>query len=185
MFLAAIPRYFERLGSLLVAPMDGLERAGRGQWNATRDATVLVALAAVTVYTADLTRIFVVGWDLGLREGVNEISWSLGRQLSPDLLFFLIVSVVVIAPLRITARRSFDQSLSLAAACWMPAFGVRLVAATWRMREGLGPARLLQGPEWWIALAWSGALVVLGLMLHLRTPVAATAATDPEDPRDG
>lgn len=168
MFLLAIPRYFDRLGTLLLAPMEALRRAARGEWNAVRDAAILIALAAVAIYTVDFMRVVVVGWDLGLREAVNELSWSLGRRLSPDLVLLFGVVVVVVAPLRITGRLSFDRSLSLAAASWMPAFLVRLAGATARWHLGQRPAPLLQGPEWWIALPWCAMLVILALTMGLR-----------------
>ncbi len=170
----ALLRYFQRLAATGVAPGAALARAARGQWNAVRDAMILIAVAAVAVHTVALARVFVVGWDLGFREGINEISWSLGRRLSPDLLLLLGMVVVVVAPLRISGRLSFDRALALAAACWMPPFLTRLAGTVIRTQLGYPPARFPHAPEWWIALGWGALLVAYALFSTLGSPREAT-----------
>lgn len=164
----AVLAYFVRLGVLLGAPRTALRAAASGRWSAARDGTLLVLLGALTCYTPEVTRVVLAAWDLGAREGLNELSWALGRRLTPDLLLLAGVAVLVLLPLRLMQRLTFDRALDLAVACWIPAFLLRLAGATYRLHTGLAPARLFEGLDWWIGLMGSGLLVVFALFLVLR-----------------
>lgn len=167
-FLSSIVQYFERIAALLFDPGEALRRAGRGDWNAFRDAMILLAIAAGAIYTPDLVRVITAGIDLGIREGFQEISFSLGRRLSPDLLAGVAVAALTALPLRLAGALDTDRGLSLAAAVWIPFFAVRLVGAMLRFHGGLPPARLWEGADWWIATAWATGLALVALAQGFR-----------------
>lgn len=159
---------FIRLGALLLQPNLALRSALEGRWAAARDGVMLVLLGVICCYTPEVTRVGLATWDLGLREGINELSWTLGRRLTPDFLLLLGIVVLVVLPLRLLQRLTFDRALDLAVACWIPAFLLRLAGAAWRLQTGQGPARLFEGLDWWVGLTWSGLLVAYSLILALR-----------------
>lgn len=164
----ALLRVFIRLGALLLAPGPALRDAYSGRWPAARDGAFLVLLGALCCLTPEVTRVGLAAWDLGIREGVNELSWTLGRRLTPDFLLLLGIGILVVLPLRLLQRLSFDRALDLAVACWIPALVLRLAGAAWRLQAGRPPARLFEGLDWWVGLAWSGLLVIFSLFLVLR-----------------
>jgi len=166
--LPAIVEYFERIGALLSEPRESLSRAGRGEWNAFRDAMILVGVAVGVIYTPDMVRVVAAGIDLGVREGFQEISFSLGRRLSPDLLAGVAVAAATALPLRLAGAIDTDRGLSLAAAVWIPFFVVRLAGATIRFHSGLPPARLWEGADWWLATTWAATLALIALTQGFR-----------------
>jgi len=168
MFVTAIPNYFGRLVSVLVAPREAVREVIAGRWNGLRDALILVLLGGVTVYTADLVQAILIGWDLGIGEGVFEVARLSQRRLGADLLVLLIVAVGLVVPLRITRRLSFDRSLALAAVCWMPLLLVRLTGHGLRFALGYPPEQPLRSvqevttsPEWILGVLWLLLLVTL------------------------
>jgi hypothetical protein len=164
----AIVGFFVRLGGVVVAPMEALGDAAAGRWPAARDGFVLIVVGALCCLTPEVTRVGLAAWDLGIREGVNELSWVLGRRLTPDLLLLLGLTILVVAPMRLMQRLTFDRALDLAVACWIPAFLLRLGGAAYRLHAGERPARLFEGLDWWAGLAWAGLLATAAFYLVLR-----------------
>ncbi|MFH2008348.1 MAG: hypothetical protein ABI333_17315 [bacterium] len=159
--------------SVFVAPRDAVREVIAGRWSGLRDALILVLLGGVTVYTADLAQAILIGWDLGIREGVFELARLSQRRLGSDLLVLLIVAVGLVAPLRITRRLSFDRSLALAGVCWMPLLLIRLAGHGLRFVLGFPPeqplrsvAEVTASPEWVLGLLWLLLMVTLS-GLHL------------------
>lgn len=172
-----VPRLFVSLAGLVVAPRTALRNATEGRWNGLRDALWLLALGSVAAYTPDLAQAVLIGWDLGIREGVFELARIAQIRVGPDLVVLLIAGVVVVVPARLTRRLSFDRSLALAAACWIPLFLARLAGQGLRQAAGYPPARpimvpahILASPEWMAGLLWAGFVTILA-MLTLFRPV--------------
>ena len=159
-----IPQLFERLGGLLTAPLTSLEAATEGRWNGLRDGLLLLLVGALVVYTPDFARAVVVGYDLGAREGVFELSWAAQRAVGTDVLILLGMVTCLVAILRITQRLTFERSLSLATVCWMPLFLTRLAGHSLRHYLEAPPAIFPEAPEWIIGLVWSGLLVILAFV---------------------
>lgn len=170
-----VPRLFVALAGLVVAPRTALRNATEGRWDGLRDALWLLAVGSVAAYTPDLAQAVLIGWDLGIREGFFELARLAQLRVGPDLIVLLIAGVVVVAPARITGRLSFDRSLALAAACWIPLFLARLSGHGLRMVLGhapqppiFSPAQILASPEWMIGLLWAVIVTILAMTTLFR-----------------
>ncbi len=159
----------------MVAPRTAVRNATEGRWNGLRDALLLLALGSLAAYTQDLARAVLVAWDLGLREGVFEIARLAQIRVGPDLVVLLIAGVIIVVPARLTGRLSFDRSLALAAACWIPLFlarlagqFVRLVAGHPQPRPIMVPRHILESPDWMVGLLWCGFVAILAMMALFR-----------------
>ncbi len=165
-----VPRLFVALAGLVVAPRTALRNVTEGRWNGLRDALLLLAVGSVAAYTPDLAQAVLIGWDLGIREGFFEVARLAQIRVGPMLIVLLIAGVVVVAPARLAGRLSFDRSLALAAACWIPLFlarlaghGVRMVLGHPPQRPIFLPAHILQSPEWMAGLLWSTIVTILAM----------------------
>jgi hypothetical protein len=170
-----VPRLFVALAGLVVAPRTALRNATEGRWDGLRDALWLLAVGSVAAYTPDLAQAVLIGWDLGIREGFFELARLAQLRVGPDLIVLLIAGVVVVAPARLTGRLSFDRSLALAAACWIPLFLVRLSGHGLRMVLGhapqppiFSPTQILASPEWMIGLLWAVIVTILAMTTVFR-----------------
>jgi len=170
-----VPRLFVALAGLVVAPRAALRSATEGRWNGMRDALLLLALGSVAAYTPDLAQAALIGWDLGIREGLFEVARLAQLRVGPDLIVLLIAGVAVVVPARVTGRLTFDRSLALAAACWIPLFLTRLAGQGLRLALGhqaarpiFVPAQILESPEWMVGLLWSGFVTILAMMTLFR-----------------
>jgi uncharacterized protein (DUF983 family) len=166
-----VPRFFVSVAALVVAPRTALRRVTSGRWAGLRDALLLLAVGGAVAYTPDLAQAVLIGWDLGIREGVFELARLAQLRVGPDLIVLLIAGVIVVVPARLTRRLSFDRSLALAAVCWMPLFLARLAGHGLRLALGHPPARplyvpahILESPEWIGGLLWSVFVTILALM---------------------
>lgn len=173
--LSLVPRLFVALAGLVVAPRTALRNITEGRWNGLQDALLLLAVGSVAAYTPDLARAVLIGWDLGIREGFFEIARLAQIRVGPDLIVLLVAGVIVVVPARVTGRLSFDRSLALAAACWIPLFlarlaghGLRLVLGYPPARPLLVPAHILESPEWMFGLLWSVFVAILAMMTLFR-----------------
>lgn len=170
-----VPRLFTALAGLVVAPRTALGNVTEGRWNSLQDALLLLALGSVAAYTPDLAQAVLIGWDLGIREGFFELARLAQIRVGPDLIVLLIAGVAVVVPARVTGRLSFDRSLALAAACWIPLFlarlaghGLRMVLGHQTARPIFVPAHILESPEWMVGLLWSLFVTVLAMMTLFR-----------------
>lgn len=170
-----VPRFFVNLAGLVVAPRAALRNATEGRWNGLRDALLLLAVGSIAAYTPDLAQATLIGWDLGAREGLFELARIAQIRVGPDLVVLLIAGVVVVVPARITRRLSFDRSLALAAACWIPLFLARLGGQCLRLAAGRPPARpimvprhILDSPEWMVGLLWAVFVTILAMLILFR-----------------
>jgi uncharacterized protein (DUF983 family) len=168
-----VPRLFVALAGLVVAPRTALRNVTEGRWNGLRDALLLLAVGGTAAYTPDLAQAVLVGWDLDIREGFFELARLAQIRVGPDLIVLLIAGIIVVVPARVTGRLSFDRSLALAAACWIPLLLARLAGHGLRLVLGhppmrFAPAHILESPEWVLGLLWSVFVAILAMMALFR-----------------
>ncbi len=168
------PRLFVAVAGLAVAPREALRNATEGRWNTLRDALALLALGSIAAYTPDLAQALLIGWDLGLREGLFELARVLQLRVGPDLVVMAVAGAVVLLPARLLRGISLDRGLALAAACWIPLLLTRLAGHFIRLLLGRPPARpvllpaqILQSPDWIVGLLWSAGIAVLVMVTLL------------------